>query len=93
MKCKFQDNLEFMQWVKRYWDQNFPGGAYDAVHRRKGGAAATMGGAPGKSPAATRAAVGAMSRKPINTTNTAGKRRQSYSKTTELIFFFTCIRS
>ncbi|KAI7858504.1 calponin homology domain-containing protein [Circinella umbellata] len=36
MKCKFQDNLEFMQWVKRYWDQNFPGGAYDPLARRKG---------------------------------------------------------
>ncbi|KAI7896394.1 calponin homology domain-containing protein [Mucor mucedo] len=75
MKCKFQDNLEFMQWVKRYWDQNFPGGAYDAVHRRKGGAATNGGGngAHGKSPAAARAAVGAMSRKPMNTTNTAGR--------------------
>ncbi|ORZ02698.1 calponin homology domain-containing protein [Syncephalastrum racemosum] len=37
-KCKFQDNLEFMQWVKRFWEQNFPGGAYDALGRRKGGA-------------------------------------------------------
>ncbi|KAI9366400.1 calponin homology domain-containing protein [Pilaira anomala] len=40
-KCKLQDNLEFMQWVKRFWDQNFPGGDYDAVGRRKG-----LGGAP-----------------------------------------------
>jgi RP/EB family microtubule-associated protein len=37
MKCKFQDNLEFMQWMKRYWDQNFPGGPYNALARRKGG--------------------------------------------------------
>lgn len=36
VKCKLQDNLEFMQWVKRYWDLNFPGGEYDAVARRKG---------------------------------------------------------
>ncbi|KAI8839366.1 calponin homology domain-containing protein [Chytriomyces cf. hyalinus JEL632] len=34
MKCKFQDNLEFMQWMKKYWDQYFPGGAYDALARR-----------------------------------------------------------
>ncbi|GAA5795450.1 hypothetical protein HPULCUR_000808 [Helicostylum pulchrum] len=40
-KCKLQDNLEFMQWVKRFWDQNYPGGEYDAVGRRKG-----LGGAP-----------------------------------------------
>ncbi|KAI8329314.1 calponin homology domain-containing protein [Chlamydoabsidia padenii] len=37
MKCKFQDNLEFMQWMKRFWDQNYPGGSYNALARRKGG--------------------------------------------------------
>ncbi|KAI5816747.1 calponin homology domain-containing protein [Pyronema omphalodes] len=36
VKCKMQDNLEFLQWAKRHWDQNFPGGEYDAVGRRKG---------------------------------------------------------
>ncbi|KAI9268008.1 calponin homology domain-containing protein [Phascolomyces articulosus] len=39
MKCKFQDNLEFIQWLKRFWDQNYPGGEYDAALRRKSGAA------------------------------------------------------
>lgn len=38
VKCKFQDNLEFLQWVKKYWDSYFPGVAYDAAGRRKGGA-------------------------------------------------------
>ncbi|OBZ90858.1 Microtubule integrity protein mal3 [Choanephora cucurbitarum] len=41
IKCKLQDNLEFMQWVKRFWDQNYPGGEYDALARRKGGAPST----------------------------------------------------
>ncbi|KAJ1663891.1 microtubule integrity protein mal3 [Coemansia sp. RSA 1813] len=36
MKCRFQDNFELIQWLKRFWDQNFPGMAYDAVERRKG---------------------------------------------------------
>ncbi|KAK9475911.1 calponin homology domain-containing protein [Lipomyces japonicus] len=36
VKCKFQDNLEFLQWAKRVWDQSYPGGDYDAVARRKG---------------------------------------------------------
>jgi len=36
VKCKMQDNLEFLQWIKRFWDQNFPGGDYDPVSRRKG---------------------------------------------------------
>jgi len=40
-KCKMQDNLEFLQWVRRFWDQNSPGGAYDAVARRKGAATDT----------------------------------------------------
>ena len=41
-----------MQWVKRFWDQNFPGGEYDAVGRRKGGGAVKH-----SSPAPTRGAV------------------------------------
>lgn len=37
MKCRFQDNLEFLQWVKRFWDQYYPGGEpYDAIGRRGG---------------------------------------------------------
>lgn len=30
-----QDNLEFLQWAKRYWEQHYPGGEYDALARRK----------------------------------------------------------
>ena len=58
IKCKMQDNLEFLQWTKRYWDQYYPGGDYDAVGRRKGSgpppaaapsapAARTSGAGPG----------------------------------------------
>ncbi|GBE85460.1 Microtubule integrity protein [Sparassis crispa] len=36
VKCKMQDNLEFMQWCKRYWDTNYGGQGYDPVARRKG---------------------------------------------------------
>ncbi|KAI2466964.1 calponin homology domain-containing protein [Annulohypoxylon bovei var. microspora] len=43
-KCKMQDNLEFLQWTKRFWDQYYPGGDYDAVARRKG--APVPGGGP-----------------------------------------------
>ena len=39
-----QDNLEFLQWSKRYWDQYYPGGEYDAIARRKGAGAPTSGG-------------------------------------------------
>lgn len=45
-KCKMQDNLEFLQWTKRFWDANFPGHEYDAVARRKGAGVAAPAAAP-----------------------------------------------
>ncbi|KAH7170180.1 calponin homology domain-containing protein [Dactylonectria macrodidyma] len=51
VKCKMQDNLEFLQWTKKFWDLNFPDHDYDAVARRKGGALPPGGGA--SRPAAT----------------------------------------
>ncbi|KAK6367075.1 microtubule integrity protein mal3 [Lithohypha guttulata] len=45
-KCKMQDNLEFLQWSKRFWDVNFPGHDYDAVARRKGAGVVAPGPAP-----------------------------------------------
>lgn len=62
-----QDNLEFLQWTKRFWDQYYPGGDYDAVGRRKGG---TL---PAGSGAAPRAASGA-ARRPGGTPPTTGPR-------------------
>ena len=41
-----QDNLEFLQWSKRYWDQYYPGGEYDALTRRKGAGGASAATAP-----------------------------------------------
>lgn len=35
-----RDNLEFLQWIKRFWDTNYPGTPYDAEARRQGQAAA-----------------------------------------------------
>lgn len=56
-----QDNLEFLQWTKRYWDQCFPGGEYDAVGRRRASGAPPPASAP-----VSRASVA---------TNTAATRR------------------
>ncbi|TKX18823.1 microtubule integrity protein mal3 [Elsinoe australis] len=59
VKCKMQDNLEFLQWTKRFWDQYFPGGDYDALSRRKGSGAPASSASAGmrasttKRPAAT----------------------------------------
>lgn len=58
VKCKMQDNLEFLQWTKKFWDLNFPDHDYDAVARRKGGAlpAAGAGAVPPRAPVSTGAA-------------------------------------
>ncbi|SPO00596.1 probable EB1-like protein [Cephalotrichum gorgonifer] len=65
-KCKMQDNLEFLQWTKRYWDLNFPDHEYDAVARRKGG------GLPASGPAPRVASAGAGARRGVTPT-TAGR--------------------
>lgn len=36
MRAKYQDNLEMLQWIKRYFDLNYNGAPYDAIERRKG---------------------------------------------------------
>lgn len=36
VKAKYQDNLEFCQWIKRYFDLNYSGEPYNALQRRKG---------------------------------------------------------
>ncbi|KKF93872.1 Protein BIM1 [Ceratocystis fimbriata CBS 114723] len=60
VKCKMQDNLEFLQWTKKFWDLNFPDHEYDALARRKGGALPPSGGsrAPAASTGARRAGGG-----------------------------------
>jgi len=36
VKGKFQDNLEFCQWMKKYFDMHYGGDPYDALGRRQG---------------------------------------------------------
>jgi len=60
-----QDNLDFLQWTKKFWDQYYPGGDYDAVARRKGAPIPAGGAGP-------RAAGGAAARRPGGTTPTTG---------------------
>jgi RP/EB family microtubule-associated protein len=66
-----QDNLEFLQFVKQYWDQHFPGPEYDPVSRRKG-----SGSLPPSGGAAPRAAPPAARRAPA-ASNTAAPRTRT----------------
>lgn len=45
IKGKYQDNLEFCQWLKAYFEKNYNGEPYDAVGRRKGQDLFYLGGA------------------------------------------------
>ena len=41
VKGKFQDNFEFLQWFKKFFDANYDGTEYDAVAAREGQYVAT----------------------------------------------------
>ncbi|CAO1599988.1 MAG: hypothetical protein LQ349_008438 [Xanthoria aureola] len=72
IKCKMQDNLEFLQWSKRFWDQYFPGGEYDAVARRKGAGAPPAAAAPAPAPVTSARTSGAGAAARRGTTPTTG---------------------
>lgn len=36
VKGKFQDNFEFVQWFKKFFDANYDGAHYDPVEARQG---------------------------------------------------------
>lgn len=55
VKCKMQDNLEFLQWTKKFWDLNFPDHDYDAVGRRKNAPIASTGSAAPRATSSTAA--------------------------------------
>lgn len=78
VKCKMQDNLEFLQWTKRYWDQYYPGGDYDALARRKGAGGPATGTAPAASSVSSRTsgagAGGGAARRGTTPTTTPGAR-------------------
>ena len=60
-----QDNLEFLQFTKRYWDQNFPGLEYDPMARRKASGAPVAISAGGmRSSTNTRPAPSMAARRP-----------------------------
>lgn len=60
IKCKMQDNLEFLQWLHTYWLENDSGEPYDATARRSragGGARPAAGGGSLSAPTAKSSAA------------------------------------
>merc|ERR1719495_1135967 len=54
-KQKFQDNFEFLQWFKKFFDANYSGGDYDAAIARGG---AQMGNGDSNPPTGARSSGG-----------------------------------
>lgn len=69
-----QDNLEFLQWSKRYWDQYYPGGDYDALARRKGAGAPASAPAPVASSTSSRTSGAGAARRGTTPTTTPAAR-------------------
>lgn len=76
-----QDNLEFLQWTKRYWDQHFPGIDYDPISRRKASGApssAAPGASAMRSSTATRPTPAA-TRRPVASNSAATRQPRAGS--------------
>ena len=65
-KQKFQDNFEFLQWFKKFFDANYQGGDYDAFESRGG---AQMGNGGARAPVGSRSAGGAARPSPLKPQN------------------------
>ena len=52
IKGRFQDNFEFIQWFKKFFDANYDGAPYDAVGARAGQGLGATNGSAARIPAA-----------------------------------------
>merc|ERR1719510_303300 len=68
IKGRFQDNFEFIQWFKKFFDANYDGAPYDAVAARAGQGMGAINGA-GRIPAAP-----AASRMPMQQKTSIGQK-------------------
>jgi len=63
VKARFQDNFEFLQWFKKFFDANYDGQDYDAIGMR-GGEEVGSGGKPARPAMAGKALSGMPKRSP-----------------------------
>merc|ERR1719308_823367 len=63
IKGRFQDNFEFLQWFKKFFDANYGGQEYDAIGMR-GGEEVGSGGKPARPAMAAKAMSGMPKRSP-----------------------------
>lgn len=66
VKCRFQDNLEFFQWIRKFWKENKDESEYDPELRRKQGPTATTRPSS-TTPAVRSSSATSNTKKPIRT--------------------------
>ncbi|KAJ2617515.1 microtubule integrity protein mal3 [Coemansia sp. RSA 1365] len=72
IKCRFQDNFEFLQWLKKHWESYYSGAPYDAVGRRNGKPGGPVDSSRPMSSASS-SSVGAYRARPANRVGGAGR--------------------
>lgn len=82
-KAKFQDNLEFLQWMKHYFDCKYGGQPYSASERRAKGKGANKLKGLGPPAASTKTSTTKASTSTKTTTATKPKSTTNKAKTTE----------
>lgn len=72
IKGRFQDNFEFLQWFKKFFDANYDGREYDASVAREG---LPMGMGAGSGAGKTLNSSNGIARKPVGMAATSMPRR------------------
>lgn len=88
IKAKYQDNLEFLQWMKRFFDIKYNGSGYDPLTRRKGqdlfyilgGNKVAIGGATAGPTAANKAPTKMTTAKPVASSGAPAHSASTVSK-------------
>lgn len=75
MKGKFQDNFEFVQWFKKFFDANYDGKDYDPEAARQG-----------QESAAVQSAVSAIANKPLK--SAGWKTQHSHKNSAKVLVIF-----
>jgi microtubule-associated protein, RP/EB family len=91
IKGRFQDNFEFLQWFKKFFDANYDGRDYDAQGAREGlpmgmGATAGSNSSVGKPLGLSTNGI----KKPVSTVSSSMPRRPSMLKLPKMLSKISC---
>lgn len=95
IKGRFQDNFEFLQWFKKFFDANYDGRDYDASAVREGAPMGFGSGAVKSLPGTSSGGVASSYRRPAPASTTRSPAAVTASKPSRFSWFglvFTVLR-